>query len=141
MLRYKLEEKKTQEETTTEISWILREAVATAQIQNLPIGSVGAFFVDPGKEPGVLVTRGILKYPVVVYRISEKVFNFFNHQLLLSGGIKMVSGNEALAYGNEMKKAPAGFSASKFNCIALNVQQFEKNLKEKFRGADIFIKV
>lgn len=134
---------RTEEKTTPAISYVVQEAFTTAQVQRLPVGGVGVFFVDPGKEPGVLVTKKILKNPVVVYRISEKVFNFFNHQLLLSGGIKVAEGNEALAYGRDMTKTQisAGFYTSKFNCIALNVQQFEKNLKEKFRGVPIFIKV
>ena len=125
----------------TEKSQILEYLVHTAGITGMPDGAVVILDVDPKELLGVMITGGVMRTAVIVYRIGD-FFNLYNSTLKLTSGMKILKKDicgsyELETFGREVRpKSGGGWSSSEFfNDLFITFNALQKKVEEKFDGA------
>ena len=124
-----------------EISQILEYLVHTAGITEMPDRAVLILNADPKEMLGTMITGGVMRTAVIIYRMGN-YFNLFNASLKLVAGFKILRKAEYGCYeletfGRELLPKRGGWNSSEFmNHLFIKFEALEKKVEEKFEGEE-----
>ncbi len=130
------------EKRVSSYSSVVRYALYTAQIDQLPDGAVGVIIADAVDILGAMVARSIFNVPVIVHRTGN-CYEFYNHELDSCGSIRILSHDgenyDIEVQGEELQPHNnGGFHSSAFmNVLSYDYDKTDRLLKEKFPNAQI----
>ncbi len=123
---------------TADIPHVVGYMYNNVPLKNLPVNAIYVFLEDACTLLGVMLTPGIFKIPVIVYRVSEKNFNFFNYNLELIGGLRFSEDFSTIqTFGKDFQEK-TGFVTYKLMNLSFDYSNTEKLLRKKFETVSVF---
>lgn len=122
-----------------EMPYLVEYLYCNVPMKGIPINSIYVFTEDAYNLFGAMVTPGIFKVPVIIYKVSETCFNIFNHKLELVGGLVFAKDFRSLQnFGSDLQKK-TGFVSYKLMDLAFDYSKTDLLIKQKFENTEMYV--
>lgn len=121
-----------------DMPYLVEYICSNVPLKGFPVNCIYAFVEDASNLFGAMLTPGLIKVPVIVYRVSETLFNFFNYKLELIGGMAFSKDFQILkTFGSDFEKK-SGFMSFRLLNLAYDYSATDALIIKKFDNTKIY---
>lgn len=122
-----------------EMPYLVEYICSNVPLKGIPVNSIYVFTEDAYNLFGVMLTPGIFKVPVIVYKVSEQNFNFFNYDLNLIGGLSFSKDFKILRTFGRDFQVKSSFASYRLMNLAFDYSATEDLIQKKFDSVQRYV--